>query len=165
MKIRKFGAIFLNVITLPACIFILVEICFLRNMQGDESFLINLIVMLTPLGMACFYFHAVFSYLRKVDSGYLTDTIIIDERGIRQESRKGENKFVAWDEIDNIHRLTCHRSPPIISVTAKDGSRLWWYAYGRRALKYIQSQHPEVLITEPKTSEDWGEGGQQTKAD
>ena len=105
-------------ITLPACIFILVEIWFLRNMQGDESFFINLIVMLTPLGMACFYLHAVFSYLRKVDSGHLTDTIIIDERGIRQESRKGENKFVAWDEIDNIRRLTCHRSPPIISVTA-----------------------------------------------
>lgn len=164
MKIRKFGAIFLNVITLPACIFILVEIWFLRNMQGDESFLINLIVVLIPLGMVCFYFHTVFSYLQKVN-WHLTDTIIIDERGIRQESRKGENKLVAWDEIDNIRRLTCHRSPPIISVTATDGGRLWWYAYGRRALKYIQSQHPEIPITEPKTSEDWGEGGQQTKAD
>lgn len=156
MKTRKFGAIFLEVIPLPAFFVILIEVYFFRDIQGDESFLIKLIVMLIPLGMACFYFHAVFSYLRKADIGHITDLIIIDEHGIRQESKKGENKFVAWEEVESIRRLTCHRSPPIISITATDGSRLWWYAYSRRALKYIQSQHPEIPITEPKTWEDWG---------
>lgn len=161
MKTRKFGAIFLEVIPLPAFFVILIEVYFFRDIQGDEFFLIKLIVMLITLGMACFYFHAVFSYLRKADIGRITDTIIIDERGIRQESKKGENKLVLWEEIENIRRLTCHRSPPIISVTAADGSRLWWYAYSRRALKYIQSQHPEIPITEPTTREDWGEGEEE----
>lgn len=161
MRINKFAAILLKELPLPICIFALMVGWFLCNMQGDESFLINLFVMLCPCGMAWFYFHSIFTCIRKVDGGRITDTIIIDARGIRQESKKGENKFVPWDEVESIRRLTCHRSPPIISVTAADGSRLWWYAYSRRALKYIQSQHPEIPITEPTIREDWGEGGEE----
>lgn len=160
MKIKKFVPYILRNVPLATCFFALVTIGIVCMLPGEYFAMAGALLLFAflPAGL---YYYSIFTCIRKVDGGHITDTIFIDARGIRQESKKGENKFVPWEEVESIRRLTCHRSPPIISVTAADGSRLWWYAYSRKALKYIQSQHPEIPITEPTTREDWGEGEEE----
>ena len=168
MKIRKFGVIIPKITLVPALFLVgicswWIQLLLTGEIDIKDPFLCLgwLFMLFCGTFIVWLYWHYAFVHLHKVDGGHITDTIFIDARGIRQESKKGENKFVPWEEVESIRRLTCHRSPPIISVTAADGSRLWWYASSRKALKYIQSQHPEIPITEPTTREDWGEGEEE----
>ena len=92
--------------------------------------------------LACF---SVLDDIYAIDKNHLSDTILMDGKGISEIYKDTYKKAILWEDISEIKKVYRRNLCPRIFITSISGETIWWYAGDKKAEKYISERHPKLI--------------------